>query len=121
VALAYRVRGGEAPARGLVLQVLGRERIAGVVDREHVIGGASADAAVGAVAGDGHVTVAGQVADELEPARLAGASTICCTSPMGANDIGGAAASAGWTRTRGSATRGTPWNRARSLSRGRFI
>ena len=45
------------------------------------------------------------------------ASTICCTSPIGASDVCGAdyasaaAASAGCARTGGSATRGTPWNR----------
>ncbi len=76
VALARRVRRREAPARCLVLQVLAGERIAervaGVVEREHVVRGAGADAAVGAEAGDGHVAVAGEVADVLEPARLAG-------------------------------------------------
>ena len=75
VALARRVRRREAPAGGLHLEVLAGERVAqgvsGVVRREHVVRGAGADAAGGAEAGDGHVAVAREVADELEPARLA--------------------------------------------------
>src|SRR5262249_49361711 len=75
VAFTYGVRSQEAPTGSFVLQVFRcervAERIARIVDREHIIRSSSPNATAGAKARDGHITVARQVANELNPARLA--------------------------------------------------